>query len=91
MLTRLQARRRRAHTTISADLGERIIWDLDRYDHRANDADNSGLVVALKLPGPGTFTENMENCSGQLVQLGQTLPVEGIPPAGQITQSVHPT
>ena len=39
------------------------------------------LVVGLTLPGAGTFQDKLENCSGNLVQLGQTLPVL-IPPGG---------
>jgi hypothetical protein len=69
-------------TTISADLGERVIWELDRPTISAPFAPiTHGLVVALTLPGPGTFRQKLETCSGTMVQLGQTLPVE-IPPVG---------
>jgi hypothetical protein len=68
-------------TTISVDLGERIIWDLDLATTATTTPITRDMVVGLTLPGPATFFEKMENCSGALVQLGQTLPVE-IPPAG---------
>ena len=75
-------------TTISADLGERIIWELDRQTITAPFAPiTRGLVVALTLPGAGTFEEKIETCGGNLVELGQTLPVEGNPPAGQNQQA----
>jgi hypothetical protein len=69
-------------TRVSTDLGERIIWELDRQTTTAPFAPiTRGLVVALNLPGAGTFEDKLRVCNGQLVQLRQTLPVQ-IPPAG---------
>jgi hypothetical protein len=70
------------------DLGERIIWELDRQTITAPFAPiTRGLVVALNLPGAGTFEEKIETCGSNLVELGQTLLVEGNPPAGQTQQA----
>ncbi len=60
----------------SGDLGERIIWELDQQTITLPYAPiTRGLLVALNLPGAGTFQQKVEACPGQLVQLGQTLPV----------------
>ena len=77
-------------TTISADLGERIIWALDLATTSTSTPITRHMVVGLTLPGPGTFLENLENCSGSLVQLGQTLPVE-LPPAGDTHSAFYNT
>ena len=69
-------------TTISSDYGVLLTFDLDRPTLSPATPITPGLVVSLTLPGAGTFREKLEACSGQVVQLGQTLPVE-TPPAGQ--------
>jgi Putative Flp pilus-assembly TadE/G-like len=63
-------------TTVSVDLGERIIWNLDQPTTSTTTPITRGLAVALTLPGAGTYQSKVENCSGESVQLGQTLPVE---------------
>jgi hypothetical protein len=70
-------------TTVSADLGERIIWQLGadpdtspitRTRVAASNPNMPTLVLALTLP-TGTFQQNVDTCSGQMVELGDTLPV----------------
>ena len=61
-------------TTVSADFGERTVWDADH-------ALNTGipitreLVVPLDLPGGRTFAQNMASCVGQPLELNQHLRV----------------
>jgi len=75
-------------TTVSTDLGERIIWDMDEATTSPTTPITRDLVVALTLPGAGSFQSKVENCSGNLVQLGQTLAVE-IPPAGDTNNAFN--
>jgi hypothetical protein len=72
-------------TILSHDLGERIIWTLDGP---LNSPIRRGFVVGLTLPGPGTFREKLEGCSGQPVVLRQTLPVQ-TPPAGDTATGLN--
>ena len=62
--------------TVGADLGWRVIYDLDQPTASTTARITRELAVALTLPGAGSYQSKIENCSGQLVQLGQTLPVE---------------
>ena len=63
-------------TTISGDLGWRVIYDLDQPTTSTATPITRELAVALTLPGAASYQSKIENCGGQLVQLGQTLPVE---------------
>jgi Flp pilus assembly protein TadG len=80
-------------TTVSADLGERIVWDVDRPANAAITRTTAGnndptLLVALDLPGAGSFLADLQVCSGEVVQLGQTLPAI-IPTAGETTTGLN--
>jgi hypothetical protein len=54
------------------DLGYRVIWQLDQP---ITAPITRWFLVPLRLP-VGTFDDNLRTCSGQMVQLRQTLPVE---------------
>jgi hypothetical protein len=69
----------------SDDLGERLIWELDRP---LNSPITPGFLLALTLPGAGTFRDKLQTCSGQTVQLRQTLPVE-VPPPGDTALALN--
>ncbi len=60
----------------AGDLGERIIYDLDEVTTSTGTPITRNLAVALTLPGAGSYQSKVENCTGQLVALGQTVPVE---------------
>ena len=64
------------------DLGERIIWALDLPTTSPATPITRNLAVPLNL-GPGDYGDMIENCSGQLVQLGQTIPVESVAHIGE--------
>ena len=68
-------------TTISDDFGVLITYDVDMPTLSPTTPITPGLIVGLTLPGAGTFAEKLALCSGQMVQLGQTLPVQ-IPAVG---------
>jgi Putative Flp pilus-assembly TadE/G-like len=66
------------NTTWPTDVGERIIWEIDRPILTTAPITRH-LVVALSLPtpgGPGHVYTHMKYCSGDVIQIGQTLPVE---------------
>jgi hypothetical protein len=75
-------------TTISGDLGERIIWNLDQPTTSTATPITRGLAVGLTLTGAGTYRSKVETCNGQLVQLGQTLPVE-VPAGTQMFEAFN--
>ena len=62
------------NTLYSMDLGERRIWNATAPPLTAPITD--GLVLELDLGGgPSSFYGNLTTCPGQIVELGQTLPV----------------
>ena len=58
-------------TTISGNFGDTRPLRSRRYDNRAHDAHHSWARRSAQPPGTGTFAENMESCSGQVVELGR--------------------
>jgi hypothetical protein len=73
-------------TTISGNFGVLLPYDLDDTTTAPTTPITRGLVVPLGL-GTGTFAENMDSCSGQVVELGDTLDVIGTT-AGVITSEL---
>jgi Putative Flp pilus-assembly TadE/G-like len=68
-------------TTVSADFGERIVW---QFAHPLDPTIpiTRELVVPLNLPGGRTFAANMADCVGEPIALHQTLRVlDGIHPS----------
>jgi Flp pilus assembly protein TadG len=67
-------------TTIPDDVGERIVYELDMQTITRPFAPiTRELLVALTFTNPD-YKMNIVNCRGQVVQLGQTLPVQTAPP-----------
>jgi hypothetical protein len=73
-------------TTISGDYGERIVWTIDHViGHVPPLAITRGLMVPLDLPGGNTFTQNMQQCSGNTYSIGQPLRIAmGVHPAADV-------
>jgi Flp pilus assembly protein TadG len=75
-------------TTNPADLGKRIIWQLGAAPLTSpirltpENSTLTTLVLALTLPGSTTanFQQDVNTCSGQMVELGDTLTVSLTPP-----------
>lgn len=67
-------------TTVSADFGERIVWQADHALYPGTPITRE-LVVPLDLPGGRTFAQNMASCVGQPLALNQYLRVvDGLHP-----------
>jgi len=68
-------------TTVSADFGERIVWEISGDALDRDVPITRELVVPLNLPGGRTFAENMAGCLGQPLALNQYL---------RVIPSIHP-
>lgn len=66
--------------TVSADIGERIIYQLDQNPLTA--PITRQLVVPVHLPNPWGPYENTKHCSGDTIRIGDTIPIEHIAYAG---------
>jgi Flp pilus assembly protein TadG len=72
-------------STISGNFGIILNYDLDDTTTAPTTPITRGLVVPLQLQ-TGTFSTNMRSCNGQVVELGDALPVPtGTPTAPEIT------
>jgi Putative Flp pilus-assembly TadE/G-like len=59
--------------TVSANLGNRLNFDLG--GNWASSPITPRLVLPLDLPGGNTYQQNMQDCTGEVLALGKTLPV----------------
>jgi Putative Flp pilus-assembly TadE/G-like len=74
-------------TTVSADFGERIVWEFAGIDV-LTDPTTRQLVVPLDLPGGRTFAQNMAGCVGQPISLNQNLRVDPMIDHREITAAI---
>jgi hypothetical protein len=67
------------HTRVSVDYNYRIVWEI--ADPMSSPVTRQ-LAVPLHLPGGASFHDNMIQCSGNTVALGQTL---------RVNTNIHPS
>jgi putative Flp pilus-assembly TadE/G-like protein len=72
---------------VGIDLGERIVWQLDQPTTTTAPITRE-LVVVVRLPNGMDAFNRIKHCSGDMVQIGQTLPVE-IPYAGFVNNGLN--